>query len=347
MMSWIAARRLVVALAAGLLLAGGSARAAEDAVLNVYSARHYPTDEDLYAAFEKESGITVNLIEGKGDELMTRMQNEGAASPADIFIAVDAGNLWRVAEAGLFQPTHSAILDQRIPEHLRDAQDRWFGFSRRFRIIAASKDRVPDGAITTYAQLADPKFKGKVCMRSSNNVYQLSIMAGLIEKIGADKAEAWARGVVANFAYPPQGADTDQIRSIAAGECDLAMVNHYYYVRLETSDKEADRDVASKVKLIFPDQDTDGAFVNIGGAGIAAHAPHPENAQKFLEYLSSDAAQKIFALGNDEFPVVPSASTDNPALKALGSFKESKLNVEVYGRNQADAQMVYDRAGWQ
>ncbi len=345
-MNGTALRAAIAAIGATLMLAAGSAQA-QDKVLNVYSARHYPSDEELYGAFEKATGITVNLIEGKGDELMTRMENEGQASPADIFIAVDAGNLWRVAQKGLFQPVHSAILAERIPGHLRDPEDRWFGFSKRFRIIAASAERVPDGAITTYAQLADPRFKGRVCMRSSNNVYQLSVMAGLIEKLGADKAEAWARGVVANFARPPQGADTDQIKAIAAGECDVAMVNHYYYVRLETSDKAADRAVAAKVKLVFPDQETDGAFVNIGGAGVAAHAPHFENAKHFLEFLSSDAAQKIFALGNDEFPVVPSASTDNAALNAMGSFKESALNVEVYGRNQADAQMVYDRAGWQ
>lgn len=341
-------KRWVIAVWAGAMgLAAAVPAHAAGGVLNVYSARHYPTDQDLYDAFEDATGITVNLIEGKGDELMTRMENEGAASPADIFIAVDAGNLWRVAQAGLFQPTHSEILDQRVPEHLRDPDDRWFGFSKRFRIIAASAGRVPDGAITTYAQLADPQFKGRVCMRSSNNVYQLSVMAGLIEKTGAKAAEDWARGVVANFARPPQGADTDQIKAIAAGECDIAMVNHYYYVRLETSDKASDRAAAAKVKLIFPDQTGDGAFVNIGGAGMAAHAPHPENAKAFLEYLSGEAAQKIFALGNDEFPVVLSASTDNPALKALGTFKENTLNVEVYGRNQAEAQMVYDRAGWQ
>jgi iron(III) transport system substrate-binding protein len=213
------------------------------------------------------------------------------------------------------------------------------------RVIAASAERVAQGAVATYDDLADPKWKGRVCIRSSSNIYNLSLMGALIERLGRKNAEAWAKGVVQTFARPPQGGDTDQIKAVAAGQCDLALVNHYYYVRLLTSEDAAERKAAEAVRLIFPNQDTTGAHVNISGAGVAAHAPHPKSAVLFLEYLASDTAQRIFARGNNEFPAVASA-LDNPALAALGSFREDTLSVAVYGKNQPKAQEIFDEAGW-
>lgn len=343
-MSW---RVLILVATAGFMLAlPATVRAAEEEkVLNVYSARHYPSDAELYAGFEKASGIRVRVIEGKGEELITRLTNEAQASPADVFIVVDAGNLWRAENAGLLRPVASKTLEARIPASLRDPAGRWFGFSKRARVIAVSRARAGEAAASTYAALADPRNRGQVCVRSSSNIYNLSFMAALIERVGEAKAEAWAKGVVANFARPPQGGDIDQITAIAAGECSMALVNHYYWVRLATSSDPADRKAADAVKLVFPDQAAEGTHVNIGGAGVLTHAPHPQNAQAFLEYLAGEEAQRIFAQGNNEYPAVPGVP-ENETLKALGAFKEDPINVAVYGRNQARAQMVYDRAGW-
>jgi iron(III) transport system substrate-binding protein len=277
---------------------------------------------------------------------MTRLVNEGRLSPADVFITVDAGNLWRADQQGLFKPVQSAVLESRIPENLRHPQGHWFGFTKRVRVIAASKARVPEGAVASYEDLADPKWKGRVCIRSSSNVYNLSLMGALIERLGEKGAKRWAKRVVANFARQPQGGDTDQIKAVAAGVCDLALVNHYYYVRLLTSKDQAEREAAEAVRLVFPNQATTGAHVNISGAGVAAYAPHPNNAVLFLEYLASDEAQEIFAQGNNEFPAV-AADLKNPALKALGPFKEDSLSVAVYGENQPEAQKIFDDAGWQ
>ncbi len=234
----------------------------------------------------------------------------------------------------------------RIPANLRHPDGHWFGFTKRVRVIAASSARVPEGAITTYQDLADPKWQGRVCMRSSSEVYNLSLMGAFIARLGEAKALSWAKGVVANFARPPQGGDIEQIKAIAAGVCDLSLVNHYYYVRLLTSADKNDRAAADAVRLVFPNQATTGAHVNISGAGVLAYAPHPKNAVLFLEYLASDDAQRVFAQGNNEFPAV-AADLHNPALKALGSFREDPLAVAVYGENQPKAQEIFDDAGWQ
>lgn len=331
-----------------LALSPGSAWAAgtdAERELNIYSARHYPTDDTLYQGFEKKTGVHVNLIEGDGNQLITRLVNEGRLSPADVFITVDAGNLWRADQKNLFKAVHSDLLETRIPANLRHPDGHWFGFTKRVRVIAASKARVPEGAILTYQDLADPKWKGRVCMRSSSNVYNLSLMGALIERLGEKGALRWAKGVVANFARPPQGADIDQIEAIAAGVCDLSLVNHYYYLRLLTSTDKGDRAAAEAVRLVFPNQATTGAHVNISGAGVLAYAPHPKNAVLFLEYLAGDEAQQIFAQGNNEFPAV-AADLKNPALEALGSFREDSLAVSVYGENQPKAQEIFDDAGW-
>jgi len=334
-------------LTAGLVafLAANASAPAQAEELNLYTARHYQTDEALYEGFTKATGITINRIEGSGNEMMERLQSEGANSPADIFITVDAGNLWRAEQADLFQPVASKTLESKIPESLRDPDGLWFGFSTRARVIIAAKDRVPEGEIANYEDLADAKWKGRVCIRSSSNIYNQSLMGSLIAAHGAGQAEELAKGIVANFARDPQGGDTDQIKAVAAGECDVAVSNHYYYLRLLTSDKEADRAVAGKVRLIFPNQGNRGTHVNISGAGVAKHAPHRDAAVKFLEYLVSPEAQRYFADGNNEFPVVEGVAA-NDILLSLGSFKKDPLNVAVYGENQPEAQKIMDRAGW-
>jgi iron(III) transport system substrate-binding protein len=319
---------------------------AQERVLNLYSSRHYQTDEALYANFTRQSGIRINRIEAPEDALIERLRNEGASSPADVLVTVDAGRLWRAEQAGLFQPVKSAVLESRIPANLRHPEGLWFGFSTRARVIVTNKDAVKPGEIRNYADLANPKWKGKVCMRSGSSVYNLSLGAALIAHGGEQKAEEWARGLVGNFARTPRGGDTDQIRAVAAGECAVTLANTYYYARLAKSAKPEEREAVTKTAVIWPDQDGRGTHVNISGAGVLKSAPHRAEAIAFLEYLASDEAQRYFADGNNEFPVVASAKVDNPALAALGAFKPDALNVSALGSNQPAAQKVYDRAGW-
>jgi iron(III) transport system substrate-binding protein len=261
-------------------------------------------------------------------------------------ITVDAGRLWRAEQLGLFQPVKSAVLDKRIAANLREPGGHWFGFSQRARVIAYNKARVRPGEITSYEQLADPKWKGRVCMRSSTNIYNLSLMGALIDHLGPRKAEEWARAVRANLAQDPKGGDTDQLKHVAAGACDVTVSNQYYYARLARSQKPDERQVAEKIALVFPNQGSWGTHVNISGAGVLKHAPHREAAVKFLEYLASDEAQRYFADGNNEWPVVPGVKVDNPVLNALGDFKADRLNVAALGRNQPEAQKIYDRVAW-
>jgi iron(III) transport system substrate-binding protein len=323
-----------------------TARAADEPTLNIYTARHYQTDEALYTNFTKETGIKINRIEGAEDPLMERIKSEGDKSPADVFVTVDAGRLWRAEQAGLFVPVKSRVLETRIPASYRDPEGEWFGFSARARVIAYNRDAVKPGEIKTYDDLADPKWKGKICARSAGHVYMLSLISAVIAHEGEQKAEQWAKGVVANLARDPKGGDTDQLRAVAIGECDIALTNTYYYVRLVKSDKPEDKKVVEKVGVLWPNQNTWGTHVNISGAGVLKYAPHKENAIRFLEYLSSDEAQKYFANGNNEWPVVPGVKLDNVALESLGTFKADTLNVSVLGRNQPLAQKVADRAGW-
>ena len=334
----------IVAVAA--LCAAASNVAAQDKILNLYSSRHYQTDEALYANFTKQTGIRINRIEAPEDALIERLRNEGTASPADVLVTVDAGRLWRAEQLGLFQPVKSAVLESRVPEHLRHPDGLWFGFSTRARVIVYNKDAVKAGEIRSYEDLADPKWKGKVCMRSSSNMYNLSLAASLVSHDGEQKTEQWARGVVANFARDPKGGDTDQIKAVAAGECALTLSNTYYYARLVKSTKPDEREVAAKTGVIWPNQDGRGTHVNISGAGVLKNAPHRDEAIKFLEYLAGNDAQRYFADGNNEYPAVKGAAVDNPALAALGAFKADALNVAALGRNQPVAQKLYDRAGW-
>jgi iron(III) transport system substrate-binding protein len=318
---------------------------AQEKVLNLYSSRHYQTDEALYDNFTRKTGIKINRIEANEDALLERLKNEGARSPADVLVTVDAGRLWRAEQLGLFQPVKSAVLWERIPGELRHPEGLWFAFSVRARPIFYLKGAIDPSQIRDYEDLADPKWKGRICIRSSSNMYNLSLMSSMIANDGPARAEEWARGVVANFARSPKGGDTDQIKAVAAGECQLAVANTYYYVRLLKSSRPDERAVAEKVGVIFPNQANRGTHVNISGAGVLKHAPNREAAVKFLEYLAGDEAQAYFANGNNEYPAVGKVQ-GNRELASLGDFRKDSLNVSMLGRNQAAAQQIYDRAGW-
>ena len=337
--------RLFSFLLLSVLATTGRAAGAEEAgVVNVYSARHYDTDLALYERFTERTGIEVNLIEGGSDALIERIRNEGEYSPADLLITVDAGRLWRAHQQGIFQPIESAVLDDRVPAHLREPGGHWFGLSKRARVVVYNKAAgLPDG-ISRYEDLADERLRGKVCMRSSGNIYNLSLLGSLIEHDGEAAAQDWAKGVVANFHRSPQGNDTAQLRAVAAGECGFSVANTYYIGRLLASDDAADLAVAQALGVLFPNQEGRGAHINISGAGVAKHAPNRANAVRFLEYLTSDYAQRLFAEGNNEYPVVGEATGP---IAILGDFKEDQLNAAVLGANQAQAVKTFDRAGWQ
>ena len=328
-----------------VLAATASAAAAEEPVLNIYTARHYQSDDEIYAAFTKATGIAVNRIEDKEDALIERIKNEGANSPADLFITADAGRLWRAQDVGILQPVDSPVLNERIPASLRDPDGHWFGFSMRARVIYYSKAELGPDAVASYEDLADPKWRGKICIRSGSNVYNLSLLGSLIELKGEAEAEIWAKGVAANLAREPQGGDTDQIKAVAAGECQLAVANTYYYVRLMKSDDPADREVAEKVGVIFPNQGDRGTHVNISGAGVTTHAKNRAEAIRFLEWLATPDIQARFASANFEFPANPAAKTE-PVVAAWGPFKQALINVGRVGETQPAAVRLMDRAGW-
>lgn len=324
--------------------------AESNSVLNLYSARHYQTDEALYANFTKSTGIKINRIEADDNALLERLNSEGAKSPADVILLVDAARLWRAQINGMFKPIQSKVLDQRIPANLRAKADAegtsWFGFSTRARIIVYNKDRVKPEEVNTYEKLADPINKGKVCTRSGSHPYMLSLVGALIERDGTAATEKWAKGMVANMARAPKGGDTDQIRAVASGECAVALTNSYYLARLMRSSKPEDIAVVSKIGHLWPNQNAGGVHINISGGGVAKNAPNPQAAVKFLEYLASDAAQIYLADGNNEWPVVAGLKVDNPALKALGPYQVEKVSIAAIGRNQVAAQRILDQAGY-
>ncbi|WP_435433465.1 extracellular solute-binding protein [Zwartia vadi] len=321
-----------------------------DKALNIYSARHYQTDEALYGGFTKATGIKINRIEASDNALLERLKSEGAKSPADVILLVDAARLWRAEKDGMFQPIQSAYIDERIPENLRAKAEgggnAWVGYSTRARVIVYNKARVKPENVDTYEKLADPVNKGKVCTRSGSHPYMLSLVGAMIERNGEAATEKWAKGMVANQARAPRGGDTDQIKAVASGECGVALTNSYYFVRMMRSTKPEDQALMAKVGFVWPNQETSGTHINIAGGGIAKNAPHPEAAKKFLEYLATDAAQVYFADGNNEWPAVKSVSVENPGLKNLGDFKVENVSVAAMGRNQINAQKILDRAGF-
>ncbi len=340
-------RVLFASTAAGVVLgvaADVKAQSPSAGVLNLYSARHYQTDEALYENFTKQTGIRINRIELGDEPLIQRLKNEGANSPADVILLVDAARLWRAQVDGLFSPIDSKVLNERIPANLRSNDGTWFGFSTRARVIVYDKSRVKPEQVATYEKLADPANKGLVCTRSGSHPYMLSLIGAMVERNGEAKTEDWARGMVANMARPPRGGDTDQIKGVASGECGVALTNTYYWVRLLRDPKE--KDVVSKVGFIWPNQTTSGTHVNISGGGLAKNAPNRASAIRFLEYLSSPEAQAYFANGNNEWPVVKGAVAANPELASLGSFKQESVPISSIGKGQVAAQRILDRVGY-
>lgn len=334
-----------IALSAATLLGSGTFAFA-NGELNLYSSRHYDTDERLYSDFTDATGIVINRIEGNADELITRMEAEGANSPADILLTVDTSRLERAKAAGVLQSIDSAVLEDRIPGYLQDAENQWFGFSQRARIIFYDKTRVSNPP-KSYVDLADPAYAGMICHRSSSNVYSQTLMGAIIANHGEEAAKEWAAGFVNNFARDPQGGDTDQLRGLVSGECDISISNTYYFARaLRTPVDGLDAAALENIGWVFPAQDAEGAHMNLSGGGVAAHAPNRENAILFLEYLASDQAQEYFSAGNDEYPAVPGVGL-SASVAALGIFKPDDLGASVIAANVPKAQQIFNEVGWE
>jgi iron(III) transport system substrate-binding protein len=342
-------RRSILRAGAGLLaLAAGALPAAAqqgEQVVNVYNARHYGTDQQLWDGFKAATGITVNAIQGTHDQLIERMRAEGANSPADVFITVDAGRLALAANQGLLQPATSPAIEAAIPAHLRHPEGLWHGLAMRARVLIYAKDRMDPAQLSTYEALAEPRFKGKVLVRSSTNVYNLSLVGSILEANGPEKTQAWAEGIVANMARPPEGGDTDQLKAVAAGVGDVAISNTYYLARLAASDKPDEKAVAEKLAVFFPNQQGRGTHVNISGAGVAKAAPHRENAVRLIEYLASPEAQRYFADTSLEYPANPKVDP-HPILQGWGEFNQDTVNAAVYAARSDEAARIMDRAGW-
>ena len=346
----LARTSIAALLAASLAACGADAPRPEAAdptggVINVYSHRHYESDRELFRRFTEATGIEVKVVTASADELITRLEAEGAASPADVLITVDAGRLHRAKERGLLQPVDSEVLRANVPAHLRDPEGYWYGLTRRARVIVYARDRVQPDEIKRYADLADERWRGRVLVRSSDNIYNQSLLASLIAHEGEDAARAWAAGVARNMARPPSGSDTDQAKAVAAGVGDVAIVNTYYVARLMASEDPEERRVGERLGVIFPEQDGRGAHVNVSGAGVTAHAKNRENAIRLLEFLSSDEAQRMFAEANHEYPVKPGVEASE-ILRSWGEFRADTLNLAVLGELNAAAVRIFDEVGW-
>jgi iron(III) transport system substrate-binding protein len=318
---------------------------ARDKVVNLYSSRHYNTDSRLYDNFTSQTGIKVNLIEGEADPLIERIKSEGRNSPADILLTVDAGRLWRADQEGLFAPVNSQVLQQKIPAYLRDPEGHWFGFSKRVRVIMYGKERVDPSQLSTYEDLVNAKWKGKLVTRSSTNIYSQSLSSWLVGIHGEAETEKWCRGLVANFARQPEGNDKAQIEAVSAGMADLAIANTYYLANYARDKDPAKKAIYDRVGVFFPNQNGRGAHVNISGGGLLKTAPNQEAAIQFLEYLVSSPAQDFFARGNDEYPVIEGIALE-PLVAKFGSYKSDVSGVATYGANLAKAVQVMNRAGW-
>ena len=344
------ARPATKLLAATILAASLLSQAiAQEKVLNLYSARHYQTDEALYDNFTKATGIRINRIEADDAGILARLDAEGSASPADVILLVDAARLWRGEQDGLFQPVKSALLEQRIPAQFRGGETaqgaQWFGMSTRVRMVVYDKNRLKPADVDSYEKLAAPALKGQLCVRSGSHPYNLSLFGSMLEHLGPQRTEEWLKGLVANLARAPKGGDTDQIKGVASGECGVALTNSYYYARLLRSTKPEDRAIVEKISVMFPNQSSWGTHVNIAGAAVARHAKNRAAAVQFLEYLASDSAQRYFADGNNEYPVVVGAAP-NEALASLGRFKSETVPIARVGGNTALVQQMLDRVGF-
>ena len=313
--------------------------------VNVYTARHYDSDAAIYDAFTKETGIEVNLLEGNGDQLIQRIRSEAEYSPADVFITVDAGRLDRGVNAGIFQPITDDTILSRVPDDAKDPEGNWIGLTRRARVIVYNADDGLPAGLETYSDLADPSLRGELCMRTSSNPYNLSLLASIIAHKGEVAAEAWARGVVENFKRPPQGNDVSLLKSVAAGECGITIANTYYIARIGKSSSPDDEAVYAKLGVLFPNQESTGAHFNISGIGLVRYAPNKENAEILIEYLTRADTQAAFSAGNNEYPTALDAEIA-PQVMALGEFKGDTLSPKTLAENQAAAVRVFDRAGW-
>lgn len=341
-------------LAVCVAAAAATAASAQDQVVNLYSARHYATDEALYAGFTKATGIKVNRVDADDAGIIARLKAEGAASPADVILLVDAARLYRGETDGLFLPIKSKVLEDAIPANLRatavaDGGIPWFGLSTRARVIVYNKAKVQLEDVDTYEELGDPKNKGKVCIRSGSHPYNLSLFGAVMEHMGPQKTEAWLKGVVDNLARQPKGGDTDQIKGVAAGECDIAVTNSYYLARILRSEKPEDVAIASKVSVVFPNQQSWGTHMNIAGGAVARHTKNQANAVKFLEYLASPDAQNYFANGNNEWPAAKGVDPGNPALKTMTGgkpFKSETIPISAVGANTVKVQQMLDRVNF-
>ncbi len=339
-------------LACALLLAAAGVSAQEQ-VLNLYSARHYSTDEALYANFTKATGIKINRVDADDAGILARLKAEGTASPADVILLVDAARLYKGETDGLFQPVKSKLLDDAIPAQYRGKATAegtpWFGFSTRARVVVYDKVKVKREDVDTYEELADAKNKGKICIRSGSHPYNLSLFGAVTEHLGEQKAEAWLKGVVGNLARDPKGGDTDQIKGVGSGECQIAVSNTYYIARLIRSSNPDDKALMERIGVVFPNQSSWGTHLNIAGGAVAKNAKHPANAVKFLEYLASADAQNYFANGNNEWPTAKGVKVNNPALTAMtggGDFKTETIPLAAVGANQVKVQQMLDRVGF-
>ena len=325
--------------------AATAAAPAVEQVVNLYSARNYPVDTVLYEQFTKQTGIKVNVVQGNAEELIERLKREGESTPADLFVTVDGGVLNNAKENGVLQPMTSAAIEQNVPKNLRDTENQWIGLSTRARVIAYSKDRVKPEQLSTYEDLATDKWKGKVLVRSSTSLYNQSLVASLIELNGEQAAAAWAEGIVKNMARKPEGGDRDQVKAIAAGAGDVALINTYYYGTMLVSKDQEEVKAAEKVAIIFPNQATNGTHVNISGAGLTKHAKHKENAIKLVEYLTGADAQALFAKENFEFPV--NAKAQKPEiLNSWGQFKAQQIDFAKLGTHNKKALELLTKAAW-
>ena len=337
---------------AALLLAAGSGASAQDNVLNLYSARHYSTDEALYSNFTNATGIKINRVDADDAGILARLKAEGTASPADVILLVDAARLYKGEVDGLFQPVKSKVLEDAIPTQYRGTATAegtpWFGFSTRARVIVYDKVKVKREDVDTYEELADPKNKGKVCIRSGSHPYNLSLFGAVTAHLGEQQAEAWLKGLVANLARDPKGGDTDQIKGVGSGECQIAVSNSYYVARLMRSANPEDKALMERVGIVFPNQSSWGTHVNIAGGAVAKNSKRPANAVRFLEYLASPEAQNYFANGNNEWPVARGVKVNNAALQAMsgGEFKSETVPIATVGANQVKVQQMLDRVGF-
>lgn len=318
---------------------------ASAAEVNVYSARHYGSDQAIWDGFTRATGIKVNVVEAEHDQLVQRLKSEGAGSPADVLITVDAGRLAQASQAGLLQPVRIAPLEALLPAHLRDPQGLWYGIAVRARVLVYHKDRIAPALIPTYEALADPRLKGRLLTRSGTNIYNLGLVGSIIAANGTDKTRAWARGVVANLARPPQGGDTDQIKAVAAGVGDVAISNSYYFARLAASEKAEDRAVVARLGVVFPNQRDRGTHVNVSGVAVTVNAPNKANAVRLIEFLLAPEAQRLLTNGSFEYPANPKVAP-HPVLATLGRFRQDGVNATAYAQNSVFAARLMDEVGW-